>query len=226
VDKPKGVQVQVLSRAQQSKSAGFAGAFAFLILCYSTHMLYTGKGDGGTTKTFGCDQQRISKSSELPEALGTLDELNSFIGLAKVKAGLGYNPKVPLGARSRTISNILADIQETLFIVQAEVAGAPKKVGKPKVAQTELIVNTIEKLMPPITTFTVPGGTELSATLDVARTLSRRAERRVVAVEELGLRKISPHTKAYMNRLSSLLFALARYANEDAGIEREAPKYR
>jgi cob(I)alamin adenosyltransferase len=189
-------------------------------------MLYTGKGDGGTTKTFGCDQQRISKSSELPEALGTLDELNSFVGLAKVRASHGPDPKIPLGKRTRSTSNILADIQETLFIVQAEVAGAPKKVGKPKVVQTELIINTIEKLMPPITTFTVAGGTELSAVLDVARTLSRRAERRVVAVNELGLRKVSVNTKVYLNRLSSLLFALARYANEDAGIARETPKYK
>jgi cob(I)alamin adenosyltransferase len=189
-------------------------------------MLYTGKGDGGTTKTFGCDQQRISKSSELPEALGTLDELNSFVGLSKVKASLQGDPKVPLGKRTRSTSVILADVQQTLFIVQAEIAGAPKRVGKAKVTQTELIINTIEKLMPPITTFTVAGGTELSATLDVARTLARRAERRVIAVAELGLREVSPNTKAYLNRLSSLLFALARYANESAGISRETPKYK
>ena len=188
--------------------------------------LYTGKGDGGTTKTFGCDQQRISKSSELPEALGTLDELNSYLGLCKVKARNGEDPRVTLGKRSRATSSILDEVQQALFIVQAEVAGAPKRVGKAKVTQIELIVNTLETLMPPITTFTVAGGTELSATLDVARTLSRRAERRVVAVAELGLRKLSPNTKAYLNRLSSLLFALARYANTDAGIERETPSYR
>jgi len=189
-------------------------------------MLYTGKGDGGTTKTFGCDQQRISKSSELPEALGTLDELNSYLGLAKVKALRLEDPKVPLGKRSLAMSAILDAVQQTLFIVQAEVAGAPKRVGKPKVAHVELIINTIEGLMPPITTFTVLGGTELSATLDVARAISRRAERRVIAVAEIGLRKISPNTKAYLNRLSSLLFALARYANESAGIPRETPKYK
>jgi cob(I)alamin adenosyltransferase len=188
--------------------------------------LYTGKGDGGTTKTFGCEQQRISKSSELPEALGTLDELNSYLGLAKVKAFNGQNPQVPVGKRNKSTAAILDDIQQTLFIVQAEVAGAPKKVGKPKVTQVEQIVNDLEKLMPPITTFTVAGGTELSATLDVARTLSRRAERRVVAAAELGLRTISPNTRAYLNRLSSLLFALARFANTDAGIPRETPKYR
>jgi cob(I)alamin adenosyltransferase len=189
-------------------------------------MLYTGKGDGGTTKTFGTDQQRISKASELPEALGTLDELNSFIGLCKVRAKNGPDPKILVGKRTYTTSAILDDIQQTLFIMQAEVAGAQKKITKSKVTQVELLVNTMEKLMPPITTFSVAGGTELSALLDVARTLSRRAERRLVAVAESGARKISPNTKAYANRLSSLLFALARYANTDAGIEREVPKYR
>ena len=189
-------------------------------------MLYTGKGDGGTTKTFGCDQQRISKSSELPEALGTLDELNSFLGLAKVRAANGHDPKVPVGTRMRRTSHVLADIQQTLFIVQAEIAGAPKRVGKAKVAQAELVINTLETLMPPITTFTVAGGIELSAVLDVARTLARRAERRVIAVYELGLRKESANTKAYLNRLSSLLFALARFANEDVGIPRETPQYK
>ncbi|HEX8591350.1 MAG TPA: cob(I)yrinic acid a,c-diamide adenosyltransferase [Candidatus Paceibacterota bacterium] len=189
-------------------------------------MLFTGKGDGGTTKTFGCNQQRISKSSELPEALGTLDELNSFLGLAKVKARTLDDPVVPVGSRRLSTSAIIADVQETLFIVQAEVAGAPKKVRKSKVTQATLVINTIETLMPPITNFTVAGGTELSATLDVARTISRRAERRVIAVAEAGLRKISPNTKAYLNRLSSLLFALARYANERSGIPRETPKYK
>lgn len=189
--------------------------------------LFTGKGDGGTTKTFdAAPGVRISKASELPEALGTLDELNSYLGLAKVKAVRLHDPKVPLGKTSRTTSSILADIQQALFVVQAELAGAPKKVGKPKVTQSELIINTIETLMPPITNFTVAGGTELSATLDVARTISRRAERRVIGVAESGLRKISPNTKAYLNRLSSLLFALARFANESAGIPRETPRYK
>ena len=205
-----GVQVQVLSRAQQT----------------TIMALYTGKGDGGTTKTFGCDQQRISKASELPEALGTLDELNSFIGLCKVRAQTGPDPKIMVGKHAHKTSDVLDDIQQTLFIMQAEVAGADKKIGKAKVTQVELLINTIEKLMPPITTFSVAGGTELSTLLDVARTISRRSERRIIGVAESGLRKISPNTKAYANRLSSLLFALARFANCDAGLEREVPKYR
>ena len=177
-------------------------------------MLYTGKGDGGTTKTFGCNQQRISKSSELPEALGSLDELNAFLGFVKMRSG----------AESR-IRDAVYDAQQTLFIVQAEVAGADKKVGESAVKNVEDIVNAIEKEIPPITGFSIAGGTELSALLDVARTLARRAERRVIAVKELGLRELSPETMAYLNRLSSLLFALARLANHLAGVAEENPKY-
>lgn len=189
-------------------------------------MLYTGKGDKGTTKTFGCDQGRISKSSELPEALGTLDELNSFIGLCKIRAHSVESAGVRIGNKTYGISAILREVQEILFIIQAEVAGAPKKVGKPKLTKIENIINTIEKQIPPITSFSIAGGTELSALLDVARTLSRRSERRIVAVHELGLRKISPHSLAYANRLSSLLFALARLANATSGVKEENPTYR
>lgn len=177
-------------------------------------MLYTGKGDGGTTKVFGCDQQRISKSSELPEALGSLDELNVFLGFVKMRA-----------AGESRIQEMLRDVQETLFIIQAEVAGADKHVPEHAVQNVEDIVNEIEKEIPPLKGFSIAGGTELSALLDVARTLARRAERRLVAVVDAGLRELPPSTKAYMNRLSSLLFALARLANHLAGVPEENPKY-
>lgn len=188
--------------------------------------LFTGKGDGGTTKTFKSEQGRISKASELPEALGTLDELNSFIGLCKVRAHALENFGVPLGKRTYAVSALLREVQENLFIVQAEVAGAPKKIRKPKVTKVETLVNTIETMIPPVTSFSISGGTELSAFLDVARTLSRRAERRVVGVHESGQRKIADSTRAYLNRLSSLLFALARLANTKAGVKEENPSYR
>ncbi len=177
-------------------------------------MLYTGKGDTGTTTAFGCNQQRISKSSELPEALGALDELNSYIGFVKMRC-----------AGEPRIASTLRDIQETLFIVQAEVAGADKRIGKDAVPHIEKIVNEIEKEIPPLKGFSVAGGTELSALLDVARTLARRAERRLTAVGEARLRDLSAETVAYMNRLSSLLFALARLANHINGVAEETPRY-
>lgn len=188
--------------------------------------LYTGKGDGGTTKTFGCDQQRISKTSELPEALGTLDELNSFLGFCKARARVLGDPGILIGKKTFAMSAVLRDVQETLFIIQAEVAGAPKKVGKAKVTRVELITNTIEKVIPPVVSFSIAGGTELSALLDVARTISRRAERRLVGVHEGGYRKLSDPTRAYANRLSSLLFALARLANTRADVAEENPVYK
>jgi len=188
-------------------------------------MLYTGKGDGGTTKTFGAGQDRISKASELPEALGTLDELNSYLGLLKVHARNTANLSLGVGKEKKLYADILRDIQESLFIIQAEVAGAPKAIGKGSVTAVEKTIAQVEKIIPPITKFSISGGTELSANLDVARTLSRRTERRVVAVNELGLRKISKNTLAYLNRLSSLLFALARHANFVQGVQDESPKY-
>ncbi len=177
-------------------------------------MLYTGKGDSGTTTAFGCDQQRISKSSELPEALGALDELNAYLGFVKMRA-----------SGEARIASALRDVQEKLFMIQAEVAGADKRVGEGAVKEVEASVNAIEQEISPLKGFSIAGGTELSAALDVARTLARRAERRVIAVKELHLREVAPETMAYLNRLSSLLFALARLANHLAGVAEESPKY-
>ena len=176
--------------------------------------LFTGKGDKGTTTAFGCNQQRISKSSELPEALGSLDELNAFLGFVKMRA-----------VDSPRITEAIREIQESLFIIQAETAGADKKLKDGTVERVSEAINEIEKEIPKITGFSIAGGTELSAMLDVARTLARRAERRIIAVKEMSLRDLSPETLAYMNRLSSLLFALARLANHLAGVKEENPRY-
>jgi len=177
-------------------------------------MLYTGTGDGGTTEILGCDQQKISKSSEVPEALGALDELNAFLGFVKAHV-----------AKEARIVSALRETQENLFIIQAEIAGADKKIGESALKNMEKLINDIEKEIPPIKGFSIAGGTEVSALLDVARTLARRAERRLIAVGEKNVRAILPGTKAYMNRLSSLLFALARLANHLAGIAEESPHY-
>lgn len=174
-------------------------------------MLYTRKGDAGTTKTFGCDQ-RISKSSAVAEALGSLDEINSFLGVAKC---LEDSP-----------ADVLLSVQEKLFIIQAQVAGSDKVLSPEQITEVEKIVDSVEQELPPIKTFFISGGTTLAATLDYARTLARRAERRVVAVSEEGQRPIAPTTLAYLNRLSSLLYALARLANHKSGIKEQPPSYR
>lgn len=184
-------------------------------------MLYTRKGDGGTTKTLKQGKgERISKASCQTEALGTLDELNSFLGLCKVKA---KSLKWKIGGR--TPSEILSLTQQNLFIVQAEIAGAEKAIKPSKVGEIEELADEMEKLMPPIKTFFVSGGTEQAALFDVARTLARRAERNVIrAVEEEEI-SINEHTRAYLNRLSSLLYALARFSNFKSGIQETPPNY-
>jgi cob(I)alamin adenosyltransferase len=185
-------------------------------------MLYTRKGDTGTTKTFGCDQ-RVSKSSSIAEALGSLDEINSFLGLIKVKAD---NLSLPLSTGEIIISKTIGDIQQDLFIIQAELAGAPKTITQDKVLGLEKVIDGIEKMLPPIKTFFVSGGVELATLSDIARTIARRTERRVVGVTDEGKIKISQETLAYLNRLSSVLYALARIFNHLAGIKEEAPKYK
>jgi len=183
-------------------------------------MLYTRKGDTGTTKTFGCDQ-RVSKSSSIAEALGSMDEINSFLGLCKVRS---FEKGFLVG--DKKMGDVVHNIQQTLFIIQAELAGAEKKVEESKVIEVEGIIDAIEKILPPITTFFISGGTELAATFDVARTVSRRAERRVVAVNEEGVRPLDPNTLKYLNRLSSILYALARLSNHLSGITEESPTYK
>ncbi|MFC1615108.1 cob(I)yrinic acid a,c-diamide adenosyltransferase [Patescibacteria group bacterium] len=185
-------------------------------------MLYTRKGDDGSTKTFGCCDQRISKSSAVAEALGTLDEVNSFLGVCKVRA-VDIDWSVP-GSEEK-LAEIVDDIQQNLFTVQAEVAGADKSIVNEKVTEIEQIIDAIEKELPPIKTFFVSGGTELAARFDFVRTLARRAERRVTAVQEEGSAKVSAGTQSYLNRLSSLLYALARFSNHKAGIVEEKPHY-
>lgn len=181
-------------------------------------MLYTGKGDGGTTKTIDTPE-RISKSSAIAEALGNLDELNSFLGLVKVKS-----EETGFEIMGKKFSAILEGVQQNIFTISAGLAGSDKKLLAEKIAEAEGIIAEIEKELPPITTFTIAGGSELAALLDFSRTLARRGERRVVAVRDEG-KEIPAETLTYVNRLSSLLFALARLSNLRSGIKESAPSY-
>jgi cob(I)alamin adenosyltransferase len=181
-------------------------------------MLYTGKGDDGKTKTFGCDQ-KISKSSAITEALGCLDEVNSFLGIVKAKAHDSGFKIYDLG-----MEQIVENIQQNLFVIQAELAGADKKISEDKVRECEKLIGDIEKELPPIKTFFVSGGSELASLFDFARTLARRAERRVVGVHDDG-QVLGEWTLVYLNRLSSLLYALARISNHYAGITETPPSY-
>ncbi len=184
-------------------------------------MLYTGKGDKGKTGLFGCNQ-KISKSSAIAEALGSLDECNSFLGIAKVRS---KEKMFQVGANGPLFHELVGAIQQNLFIIQAELAGAPKTLEELKLRRIEKIINDIETELPPIKSFFISGGSELATTFDFARTLARRAERRVVAVVENEDRKVGERSLSYMNRLSSILYALARLSNHREGIREESPTY-
>ncbi len=178
-------------------------------------MLYTRKGDGGTSGLLGT-KVRLPKNSSLYSALGTLDELNSLIGVCKAVAKRNRR-------RHTRIVSALEAVQQNLFIVQARLAGAAKELKADAVRDAEHHIDTIEALLNGRSTFAIPGATELSGLLDFARAVSRRAEREVIGAHPHY--EISDDMRCYLNRLSSLLFALARYASLRAGVHDPSPSY-
>lgn len=175
-------------------------------------MLYTGKGDNGTTKLFGC-AERIAKSDARVHCLGNVDELNSWLGYCAALSG----ERGEVG-----IAHSLREIQNDLFVIQACLAGAPKALGSERLSRLEEEIACIEAEIEPICSFTIPGATVLGGALDVGRTIVRRTERSLVSLEEGELRaSIIP----YINRLSSVLFALARLTAHRANVKEQAPRY-
>src|SRR3990167_8062950 len=108
-------------------------------------MLYTRKGDKGDTYFFDSQGERFSKSSWRAEVLGALDEINSLLGVCKAKAG-----SVDIRVEGKTIPEILEQVQQNLFIVQAALAGADKVITQEKINALEKIIDSIEKDLPPI----------------------------------------------------------------------------
>lgn len=177
---------------------------------------FTGQGDKGQS-IFG--KKKFFKDEALFELLGDLDELNSWTGLCRVES-------------LRDFKLILKEVQENLFIIQAEVAAVGfgyqarsfKRITGQKTKELEEIIGGIDKKLPAIRKFILPGGSELSARLDIARVIARRAERAAVAFNRR--KKLPPELLQFLNRLSSLFFALARYANHAKKIKEENPRYR
>lgn len=188
-------------------------------------MFYTGKGDAGTTQLYG-DKNWYPKSELIFEVLGTCDELNAYIGM--VRSSMQHNTIacVEDGSEKKDIPKVLREIQEVLFTVQAEIAGAQNRVLKEHVQQIEALIDAIENSIPPIRHFIIPGASHLSAQLDVARTLARRVERRTIQLQRSSVREVSTDTTAYLNRLSSLFFALARFVEHKEGVTGDAPSYK
>jgi len=174
--------------------------------------LYTKRGDDGGTDLFGGG--RVGKDSPRVEAYGAVDELNSHIGLAVVACG------------HELIGGVLRALQARLFELGADlatprvVAKADKvaRIGAGQIAEAEGWIDAAWAPLAPMKNFVLPGGSELAARLHVARAVCRRAERACVAL----LRSdptVGGDVLVYLNRLSDLLFALARRANQLDGVE-------
>lgn len=173
-------------------------------------MLYTRKGDGGNTGLFGT-KERVSKDHPLLEALGSLDELNSLTGLCKAY----------VGEHNKETADELEQVQEVLFIAQAQLAGSAMCVTSKHVNALETVIDAIETTIKKPTSFVVPGATMLSALFDFARTVTRRTERAVVRAH-IGA---STELQAYLNRLSSFFYALARHDVQTSGKTEKSPTY-
>lgn len=173
--------------------------------------LYTKTGDAGTTGLFG--GARVSKASTRVDAYGAVDELNAVLGV------------VAAHAQSESVKTALPTIQGELFCVGAELASNPDKplqatlplVGDEAVTRLEHVIDQLEATLPPLTTFILPGGTAAAAHLHVARTVCRRAERRVVGLGTEAT--VRGETVRYLNRLSDLLFVMARHENLTSGVQ-------
>jgi cob(I)alamin adenosyltransferase len=172
--------------------------------------IYTKTGDQGQTGLFG--GARVSKTDVRVEAYGTVDETNAVIGVARAA---GVPPDVDA---------LLSRIQEDLFVVGAELATVPGKEDKlsmPLIAaadaqRLERAIDAAEGGLAPLKSFVLPGGSPAAAALHLARTVCRRAERRVLDASSAAA--VRNELIVYLNRLSDLLFVIARQVNHGAGV--------
>lgn len=172
----------------------------------------TKKGDNG--KSFLINGKKISKSDIIFEVLGTLDELNSYLGL--VVAKIKKNPSNEIAKNAK----FLLEIQDTLFYLGAQLAGSEKEgLKSSQLSKLEKKSDQLQMEMADnwITKFVLPGGTELGAHIDIARTISRRFERLIVTLSEQ--KKVPELVLKYINRLSDYLFILRCFVNDSLNVK-------
>ncbi len=173
--------------------------------------IYTRTGDDGSTG-LGTGQ-RVPKTSTRIAAYGTVDELNSQLGVV-----LAADPAPELVAPLRQIQNELLHAGAQLCIPESANAAAPgPKIEARHVAELERLIDSFNQKLEPLRNFVLPGGHLAAAHLHVARTVCRRAER--IAVQLAQQEPIGEHLVPYLNRLSDLLFVMARYQNKASGVD-------
>lgn len=171
--------------------------------------IYTRTGDNGTTGLG--DGARVAKSDLRVEAFGTVDEANAALGLARLHT-----------AGDAEMDAILARIQNDLFDLGADLCTPdrgqkldwePLRMIDAQVARLEAEIDRMNSRLKPLTSFILPGGSPAAACLHLARTITRRAERQMVALAATPGESVGPAAQKYINRLSDLLFVLSRVAN-------------
>jgi cob(I)alamin adenosyltransferase len=175
--------------------------------------VYTGRGDEGVTDLGNAE--RVSKRSERIEAYGTVDEANAVVGRSRPT---GYDD----------VDEQLRQIQNCLHVVQAEFANPDSgddgpHIGDEDIQQLEAWIDAADEELEPLTSFILPGGSDGGARLHQARAVTRRAERRAVALMEAET--VNADAIRYLNRLSDYLFTAARLVNQRDGVPEESPTY-
>ncbi len=176
--------------------------------------IYTRTGDQGQTGLFG--GTRVSKSDARVAAYGDVDELNACLGVVRAQ-----------GELARDLADLLEQLQKDLFAIGARLAdpagkldrrstidGERSTISDADVARLEGWIDRLETELPPLRRFILPGGSRAGALLHLSRTVCRRAERSIVS---LGMEHVDEHLLIYVNRLSDLLFVLARAVNHRGG---------
>ena len=166
--------------------------------------IYTRTGDTGSTSLFG--GKRVLKCEELVDVYGSIDELNSWMG------------RIASNLESADVRQFLSAIQSDLFTIGSHLAGwktdlssLPKRVN-----EMEARIDLLEKMLPQLRNFILPGGTPLASDIHLARAVCRRVERQTVAFSQKE--DVDGKILIYLNRLSDLLFMLARFINKEEGI--------
>lgn len=178
--------------------------------------IYTKAGDSGETRLAG--GQRIRKDDPRIECYGTVDELNSFVGLARTSCENITSPNAGL----QWLATVLKRVQHELFNLGSLLATLPEdlhpkqaRITAADVQQMEHDIDRCNDELPALRSFVLPGGTRLDAELHVCRTICRRAERLLVALAQT--QEIDPNAIKYLNRLSDALFVWSRWANHVSG---------
>ena len=179
--------------------------------------VYTKTGDKGETRLGSGDC--VSKAHPRVEAYGTIDELNSLVGVVRC-----FNLQKPDSERRNKLNYILTVIQQRLFDLGSELATNPKKISKQELALSEGYVQWLEKVidtmneeLQPLKSFTLPGGGHVVSFLHQSRTVCRRAERQMIRLQQKE--EIGPWNLPYINRLSDAFFVFSRWSAISFGEE-------